>query len=52
MSHYRLLVLDIDGTLADSNDAHTQSWVAVFADAGYDVPFDVVRSLVGFALTI
>lgn len=41
------VIFDIDGTLVDSNDAHTQSWVDTFAEAGYDVPFDVVRPLIG-----
>ena len=41
------VIFDIDGTLVDSNDAHAQSWVDTFADAGYDVPFDVVRPLIG-----
>jgi HAD superfamily hydrolase (TIGR01509 family) len=41
------VIFDIDGTLLDSNDAHAQSWVDTFAEAGYDVPFDVVRPLIG-----
>jgi HAD superfamily hydrolase (TIGR01509 family) len=41
------VIFDIDGTLVDSNDAHAQSWVDAFAKAGYEVPFDVVRPLIG-----
>jgi HAD superfamily hydrolase (TIGR01509 family) len=41
------VIFDVDGTLVDSNDAHAQSWVDTFANAGYDVPFDVVRPLIG-----
>jgi HAD superfamily hydrolase (TIGR01509 family) len=41
------VVFDIDGTLVDSNDAHAQSWVDTFAETGYNVPFDVVRPLIG-----
>ena len=41
------IIFDIDGTLVDSNDAHAQSWVDTFAEAGYDVPFDSVRPLIG-----
>jgi HAD superfamily hydrolase (TIGR01509 family) len=41
------VIFDIDGTLVDSNDAHAESWVDAFAEAGYDVPFDVVRPLIG-----
>jgi HAD superfamily hydrolase (TIGR01509 family) len=41
------VIFDIDGTLVNSNDAHAQSWVDTFAEAGYDVPFDAVRPLIG-----
>jgi HAD superfamily hydrolase (TIGR01509 family) len=41
------VIFDIDGTLVDSNDAHAQSWVDTFAEAGYEVPFDAVRPLIG-----
>jgi HAD superfamily hydrolase (TIGR01509 family) len=41
------VIFDIDGTLVDSNDAHAHSWADTFAEAGYEVPFDVVRPLIG-----
>ena len=41
------VIFDIDGTLVDSNDAHAQSWVDAFTEAGYNVPFEVVRPLIG-----
>ena len=41
------VIFDIDGTLVDSNDAHAESWADTFAQAGYDVPFAVVRPLIG-----
>ena len=41
------VIFDVDGTLLDSNDAHAISWVEAFAEAGYDVSFDVVRPLIG-----
>ena len=41
------VIFDIDGTLVDSNEAHAQSWMDTFAEAGYDVPFDIVRPLIG-----
>lgn len=41
------VIFDIDGTLVDSNDAHARSWVDTFGEAGYEVPFDVVRPLIG-----
>lgn len=43
----RGVIFDIDGTLVDSNDAHAQSWVDTFGEAGYDVPFETVRPLIG-----
>lgn len=41
------VIFDIDGTLVDSNDAHAQSWVDTFVEAGYEVPFEAVRPLIG-----
>ncbi len=41
------VIFDIDGTLVDSNDAHARSWVDAFTEAGYNVPFEVVRPLIG-----
>ena len=41
------VILDVDGTLVLSNDAHAQSWVDAFAESGYDVPFERVRPLIG-----
>ncbi|MBE9163713.1 MULTISPECIES: HAD family hydrolase [Microcoleaceae] len=41
------VILDVDGTLVLSNDAHTQAWVEAFAAFGYDVPFEKIRPLIG-----
>jgi HAD superfamily hydrolase (TIGR01509 family) len=41
------VILDIDGTLVLSNDAHAQAWVEAFAAYGYEVPFEKVRPLIG-----
>ena len=41
------VLLDIDGTLLDSNDAHARAWVDAFAAHGYVVPFEAVRPLIG-----
>lgn len=41
------VILDIDGTLVTSNDAHAQGWVEAFAAFGYDVKFEQVRPLIG-----
>jgi HAD superfamily hydrolase (TIGR01509 family) len=43
----RGVLLDIDGTLLDSNDAHAEAWVEIFRRHGLDIPFEDVRSLIG-----
>jgi len=43
----RAVLLDVDGTLIDSNDAHAQSWVDIFQRHGYSIAFDRVRPLIG-----
>lgn len=45
--HLRGVILDVDGTLVDSNDAHAHAWVAAFARGGYRIPFEAVRPLIG-----
>lgn len=41
------VLLDIDGTLLDSNDAHARSWIEVFAQHGKPITFERVRPLIG-----
>lgn len=41
------VILDVDGTLVDSNDAHARAWVAAFAAEGITVAFDRVRRAIG-----
>jgi beta-phosphoglucomutase-like phosphatase (HAD superfamily) len=41
------MLLDIDGTLVDSNDKHADCWVEAFARCGKDVPRDVIRQQIG-----
>ncbi len=41
------VILDVDGTLVNSNDAHAQAWIDAMADQGYQVPFEKVRPLIG-----
>ena len=43
----RGVILDVDGTLVDSNDAHARAWVEAMAEYGYIVAFEKVRPLIG-----
>jgi HAD superfamily hydrolase (TIGR01509 family) len=43
----RGVLLDVDGTLVDSNDAHARAWVDVLARQGIDVDYARVRPLIG-----
>ncbi len=43
----RAVLLDVDGTLVDSNDAHARAWVDAFAELGRSVAFERVRPLIG-----
>jgi HAD superfamily hydrolase (TIGR01509 family) len=47
MTHIRGVILDVDGTLIDSNDAHARAWVEAMAEQGYNVPLEKVRPLIG-----
>ena len=41
------MLLDIDGTVVDSNDKHTDCWVEAFAHFDKEVPRDVIRGQIG-----
>ncbi len=41
------ILLDVDGTLVLSNDAHAQAWVEAFGAYGYDAPLEKVRPMIG-----
>jgi HAD superfamily hydrolase (TIGR01509 family) len=43
----RAVILDVDGTLVDSNDAHADAWVDAFAEHDLSIPFEKIRPLVG-----
>jgi HAD superfamily hydrolase (TIGR01549 family) len=45
--HLKAILLDIDGTLVDSNDKHTDCWVEAFAHFGRKVEWDVIRGQIG-----
>lgn len=46
-SPVRGVILDVDGTLVDSNDAHARAWVDAFVEFEFDVPYERVRALIG-----
>jgi HAD superfamily hydrolase (TIGR01509 family) len=41
------MLLDIDGTLVDSNDKHADCWVEAFAHFGKKVDWEVIRGQIG-----
>jgi HAD superfamily hydrolase (TIGR01509 family) len=43
----RAVIFDVDGTLVDSNDQHARAWVDGLAEAGFHVPYEKVRRLIG-----
>jgi HAD superfamily hydrolase (TIGR01509 family) len=47
MHRYAAVLLDVDGTLVDSNDAHAHAWVETFAEYGIEVSFERVRRMIG-----
>ncbi|MFL5386598.1 MAG: HAD family hydrolase [Longimicrobiaceae bacterium] len=47
MSRPRAVILDVDGTLIDTNDAHAHAWVDVCNEFGFPVAFGKVRELIG-----
>src|SRR4051794_25330255 len=47
MAKIRGVILDVDGTLIDSNDAHAFAWVKALSENGLKIPFEVIRKLIG-----
>ena len=43
----KVALLDVDGTLIDSNDQHAQAWVDVGREFGIEIDYDHVRRLIG-----
>ena len=43
----RAAILDVDGTLVDSNDAHAHAWAQALTEVGVDAPFERIRPLIG-----
>jgi len=44
---YAGILLDVDGTLVDSNDAHANCWVEALAARDIVVPYAMVRGMIG-----
>jgi HAD superfamily hydrolase (TIGR01509 family) len=47
LARLRGVLLDVDGTLLDSNGAHAAAWAEVLVEAGYNITPEHVRPLVG-----
>jgi HAD superfamily hydrolase (TIGR01549 family) len=45
--NFEAVILDVDGTLVDSNDAHAQAFRQAFREKGFDVPLQDIRRLIG-----
>ena len=43
----RAVIFDVDGTLVDTNDLHTASWVEALRHFGHEIPFETVRRQMG-----
>ena len=41
------VILDVDGTLIDSNDAHARAWVDAAEACGRELEYDAIRPLIG-----
>jgi HAD superfamily hydrolase (TIGR01509 family) len=47
MKPIRGFLLDIDGTLVDSNPAHARAWAEALAENGHPVSVEVIQPLIG-----
>ncbi|WP_165226701.1 HAD family hydrolase [Aquisphaera insulae] len=47
MGSIRGVLLDVDGTLVDSNDAHARAWEKALAEFGVDASYDEIRERIG-----
>jgi phosphoglycolate phosphatase-like HAD superfamily hydrolase len=43
----KAVIFDVDGTLIDSNDLHTECWLETFEHFGLDFAYDEVRGQIG-----
>ena len=44
---FKAVIFDVDGTLVDTVDLHTQAWVEAFKQEGYDLSYDELRQQIG-----
>lgn len=47
MRRYAAVLLDVDGTLVDSNDAHAHAWVEVLARHDIEIAYPIARRMIG-----
>lgn len=47
MAEVQGVILDVDGTLVDSNEAHARAWTEALAEQGIEVSVSRVRPLIG-----
>src|SRR5512142_3800 len=47
MKRYKAVLLDVDGTLLDSNDAHARAFVDAICENGFFVEYAAVRKFIG-----
>lgn len=47
MQSFEGVLIDVDGTLVDSNGAHAAAWARAFGDHGYGVALDEIRRRIG-----
>jgi phosphoglycolate phosphatase-like HAD superfamily hydrolase len=47
MIEIQTVLLDVDGTLIDSNDEHAYAWVDVGREFGYEIEYERVRRMIG-----
>jgi phosphoglycolate phosphatase-like HAD superfamily hydrolase len=43
----KAILLDVDGTLVDSNDGHARAWLDVGREFGLDIRYETVRPMIG-----
>lgn len=47
MASVKAVLLDVDGTLLDSNDAHARAWLEALHGAGKQISLELVRAKIG-----